>query len=78
MHGLIDRITTEGNLMDEAMILASDLGNKSSQAFTSIKTLLRKPVAEEIKRKEKESIKEFVDIWYSKSTWENLKNIKIK
>ena len=77
MLGLIDRITTVDDLIDEAMTLALDLGNKPSQAFTSIKTLLRKPVAEEIKRKEKESIKEFADIWYSKHTWENLKKIKI-
>jgi len=27
--------------------------------------------------KEKESIKEFVDIWYSDSTWEKLKDINI-
>ena len=75
---LIDEVTTVDNLMSDAMTVALDLGNKPSQAFTSIKTLLRKPIAEEIKPKEKESIKEFVDIWYSKSTWENLKNIKIK
>ena len=78
MLGLIDRITSEDDLIDEAMTVALDLGSKPAQAFTSIKTLLRKPVAEEIKRKEMGSIKEFVDIWYSKSTWENLKNIKIK
>jgi enoyl-CoA hydratase/carnithine racemase len=76
--GLIDKVTAEGNLMNEAMTVALDLGNKPTQAFTSIKTLLRKPVVEEMKSKEKGSIKEFVDIWYSKPTRMNLKNIKIK
>ena len=78
MLGLIDRITSEDDLIDEAMTSALDLGNKPLQAFTSIKTLLRKPVAEEIKQEEMVSIKEFVDIWYSKPTWEKLKNIKIR
>jgi len=28
-------------------------------------------------KKEKDSILEFVDIWYSKETWKNLQEIKI-
>jgi enoyl-CoA hydratase/carnithine racemase len=77
MLGLVDNVTNEDDLMSDAMKTALELGSKLEDAFVSIKALLRKPIAEAIRRKEKESIKEFVNIWYSKSTWENLKNIKI-
>lgn len=75
--GLIDKVTTEENLVDAAIMAATNLGNKPKNAFLSIKSLLRTTIAEEMKRKEKDSIKEFADIWYSKSTWKNLKKIKI-
>ena len=38
--------------MKETMTVALDLRNKPAQTFTSIKTLLRKPIAEEIKPKD--------------------------
>ena len=75
--GLIDIITNENNLMKDASKLALELGERPAPAFASIKSLLRKSVAEEMKLKEKESIKRFVNIWYSESTWKNLKDIKI-
>ena len=75
--GLIDIITNENDLMTEASKLAIELSEKPAPAFASIKSLLRKSVAEEMKLKEKESIKRFVNIWYSESTWKNLKDIKI-
>ena len=43
----------------------------------SIKSLLRKSVVEEMRRREANSIKEFVEIWYSEETWANLQKIKI-
>jgi hypothetical protein len=39
--------------------------------------LLRKTIAEDIMRRQADSIREFVDIWYSEHTWANLQNIKI-
>lgn len=75
--GLVQEIVTEGNLMVQARRIASDLGSKHSQAFASIKTLLRKSIAEDMMQRESESIREFVDIWYSEPTWANLQNIKI-
>ena len=62
----------------EAAAAASDLGAKPAYAFASIKSLLRKPVAEKMRNKEKDSINEFVEIWYSDATWANIKNIKIR
>jgi len=75
--GLIDKVTTDEKLVSTARKIAVDLGGKPKNAFLSIKLLLRTSVAEEMKRKEEKSVKEFADIWYSKSTWENLKKIKI-
>ena len=75
--GLIHEVTTEENLMLAARKAASDLASKPLPAFASIKFLLRKSVAEEMVHKEKASIMEFADIWYSEATWANLQNIKI-
>ncbi len=75
--GLVDRICSEGALMEEAVKTALDLGTKDGSAFRGIKHLLRRPVADEFVKREKDSILEFVDIWYSESTWRNLQDIKI-
>ncbi len=75
--GLIDRISSSKNLMDDARKAAQDFIVKERPAFRAIKGLLRKPVAEEMVKREKDSIREFVDIWYSEKTWKNLEKIKI-
>lgn len=75
--GLVDAVITESDLMSEARAAAAELGDKARPAFRSIKALLRKSLAAEMQTREKESIREFVDIWYSESTWENLNKIKI-
>lgn len=75
--GLIDEVTAEEDLIHEATKLALGLSEKPGSAFTSIKLLLRKSVAEEMQLKEKDSIKGFLEIWYSDTTWDNLENIKI-
>lgn len=75
--GLVDEVAAGPALMDAALKAAADLASKSPRAFAGIKSLLRKSVAEEMRRKESGSIKEFVEIWYSEETWANLQNIKI-
>jgi 3,2-trans-enoyl-CoA isomerase len=75
--GLIDQISLSENLMDDARKAAQDFVAKGTSAFRAIKGLLRKPVAEEMVKREKDSIREFVDIWYSEETWKNLEKIKI-
>ena len=74
---LVDEVITEEDLIEIANKKISDLIDKPTPAFASIKSLLRKPVLDKMLQKEKESIEEFVDIWYSDKTWENLKNVKI-
>ena len=75
---LIDQISSEGDLKDEARKVAQEFAKKDAAAFMSIKGLLRRPVAEEMIKREKDSILEFVDIWYSENTWKNLQEIKIR
>lgn len=75
--GLIDQISSSENLMDDARKTAQDFVTKEISAFRAIKGLLRKPVAAEMVKREKDSIREFVDIWYSEKTWKNLEKIKI-
>ncbi len=76
--GLVDKVSSQDNLTEDAGKIAYDLARKDSAAFRSIKGILRKPVAEEMAKKEKAVIHEFVDIWYSEKTWNNLKEITIR
>ena len=75
--GLVDQVSSEDALAEDARKVAQELAQKDSSAFRSIKHLLRKPAVEEMIKREKDAILEFVDIWYSEQTWENLKGIKI-
>lgn len=75
--GLIDQISSEANLEAEAKKIARQYAEKDGAAFASIKKLLRGPTAELIFKRERDSILEFVDIWYSESTWRNLQERKI-
>ncbi len=75
--GLVDMISTSENLMADAGQAAVEFTNVDATAFTSIKKLLRKPVADEMIRREAESIQEFLDIWYSEKMRKNLQGIKI-
>lgn len=76
--GLIDKKTSEEGLMEEAKRVARDLGRRDQRPFSSIKRLLRKPIAEEIVKREADSIREFVDIWYSEKTWKQVQEVKIR
>ncbi|MBI5570355.1 MAG: enoyl-CoA hydratase/isomerase family protein [Desulfomonile tiedjei] len=75
--GLVQEIATDESLMVQARQAAAKMASNQLPAFASIKSLLRKPVSEVMIRREGQSIKEFVDIWYSETTWANLQNIKI-
>jgi enoyl-CoA hydratase/carnithine racemase len=75
--GLVQEVTTELELMNRAGKIASDLASKFQPAYSQIKSLLRKRIANEMRNQERDSINAFVDTWYSESTWANLKDIRI-
>lgn len=75
--GLIDRVTTQEQLKPAAEAIAVELARKNPAAFKSIKRLLRKPVVDQSINGENDSINVFADIWYSKDTRDELRNIKI-
>ena len=75
---LIDSVVSEERLTEESVEAARALGDKYLPAFRSVKKFLREPVADRYRPRELESIKEFVENWYSDPTWENLKKIQIR
>jgi len=76
--GLVDEVVQEELLDARALEVAREYAGRDSAAFASIKNLLKNPVSEQIALREKDSIKEFMDIWYSENTWENLQRITIR
>ena len=75
--GLVDQVTTNDKLLETATEVARELGQKDPSAFRSIKSLLRKPVIEDMLKRDKDSLNEMADIWYSETTWDKLKEIEI-
>ena len=70
--GLVDQVVSEADLESVADNIARDYAARDPDAFRSIKGLLRRAVAERMERTEKDSIEEFVRIWYSEKTWARL------
>ncbi len=60
--GLVDQVASEEKLMDHAREAARRFAAKDSAAFRSIKRMLRRSAAEDMKRCEESSVREFVDI----------------
>ncbi|MHB0969961.1 MAG: enoyl-CoA hydratase/isomerase family protein [Thermoanaerobaculia bacterium] len=76
--GLVAEVVAAEALPGRALEIAGAMASKRPAAFASIKSLLRKPVADAMAAREAESIREFVDIWYSEPTWTNLRSITIR
>jgi enoyl-CoA hydratase/carnithine racemase len=76
--GLIDNAVSREELLSSARSIAEDHINKDALSFKGIKYLLRNRVADFIRDSEKDSILEFVDIWYSESVRTSLRKIVIK
>lgn len=76
--GLVDRVVPAADLLPAARELARISGAKDPLAFRSVKALLRAPTLEEMARREEASLREFVDVWYSESTRENLRKVQIR
>ena len=76
--GLVDQVSAEAKMLVDAGQVARRLADKDAAAFASIKRLLRRPIGDEMARRESDSIAEFIDIWYSPATWKKLQGIKIR
>jgi enoyl-CoA hydratase/carnithine racemase len=76
--GLVDKITSDEKLMDDARQIALEYAGKDRPAFAGLKNLLRRPVADAMIAREAESIREFIKIWYSPATREKLRKIQIR
>lgn len=75
--GLVEEVAVEEAVLEAAHEIASELGSKHLPAFAGIKSLLRDGIVDEMRRREADSIRRFVEIWYSEATWSNLRNIRI-
>jgi Delta3-Delta2-enoyl-CoA isomerase len=75
---LIDQIVSESELYSKAVYIADTYVQKHLPAYNSIKKLLRQPVYDNYKDLEEQSIKEFIEIWYSDYTREQTAEIKIR
>lgn len=73
--GLIDQVVPGSNVISEANRVAGELAQQPQQAFRGIKLLLRKSIGLEMRKKEKDSILDFTQIWYSPQTKEKVKAI---
>ncbi|HPX11820.1 MAG TPA: hypothetical protein PKW20_06020 [Syntrophales bacterium] len=73
----MSEVVSEADLEMRARAKALEMASKDPAAFRSIKLLSRKDTAETMKRKERDSILEFVEIWYSENTWSRLQDKKI-
>lgn len=76
--GLIHQTVQEDGLDEASREIARGFAKRDARAFQSIKLLLRKNIAVEMRRKEKDSITEFVEIWYSEATQSQVWNIPIR
>jgi len=75
---LIDEIVNEDQFLEVVSEVAQNFAGKDIAAFTSIKNMLKQETLNRIESRERETISEFVDIWYSKSTREQLAKIEIR
>ncbi len=76
--GLVEEVAPPEGLMARAEEQARRLAGQDAVAFASIKRLIRGPIADEVRKREADSIREFADIWYSEATWKRLEKIEIR
>ncbi|HVO84076.1 MAG TPA: enoyl-CoA hydratase/isomerase family protein [Syntrophobacteria bacterium] len=75
--GLIDQVSPVEQLGEEARTRAKDFAKRDPLAFRSIKALLRKPTAEEMTRREKDSILEFARMWHGEAARKSLGKLTV-
>ncbi len=76
--GLIHEVTRLENLPKRTVQIADKFTSLSPSAFAHMKKLLRRSALDRMQEIERESIEEFIEIWYSDKLRENLRSIKIR
>jgi Delta3-Delta2-enoyl-CoA isomerase len=76
--GLADRVVPSGELLPACVEEARLRASRPPETYASLKRLLRGPATERMRRREPDSIREFVKIWYSTATREQLQGIVIR
>lgn len=76
--GLVDEVCDAEETMATSMRAARTFTTCDATAQHSIKQILRRPVADRMRALEEASIEDFVEIWYSPGTREQLKSIRIR
>jgi enoyl-CoA hydratase/carnithine racemase len=76
--GLVDVAVLPDEFGEAVHATAKMFAAKPLSAFTSLKLLLRRPVAEAFAARERASIAEFIEIWHSPATRELLRLITIR
>ena len=76
--GLVDQVVAETELANAAREIAGDFARKDAAAFAALKRLLRQPLIEAWQKQEPDSLREFLNIWYSPATREQLMKIEIR
>ncbi len=76
--GLVDKSVEEDEFVSIVAKTGQYFAAKDLVAFNSIKKLLKLGTLKKIEKEEKDTVSEFVDIWYSESMRENLKKIEIR
>ncbi len=74
---LVDEAVEEADFEERVKTVALELARKDSEPYRIVKWLLRKPIVRKMADGAQESLREFVDVWYSESTWTKLRQIKI-
>ena len=76
--GLVDRAVGPEALASAVQEVAQEYLQRDLRAYAAIKRLLREPILEQMQRHERDSIRRFIDLWYSPETREKLKGIQIR
>jgi enoyl-CoA hydratase/carnithine racemase len=76
--GLVDHVVPEEDLLKLATEEAAVMASRDAEAFQNMRSLLRGRIVENILSREDDSIREFVEIWYSPATRAQLKKIVIR
>ncbi len=76
--GLVDHVCSPEDVLPEDKLAAAEWMTSDAAAFSAIKRLARGPIIERMKAAEPDSVRRFVELWYSESTREQIKKITIR